>query len=184
MSGNGNHATFSAGAPNPTWLSSAPPTVVLNGSIGQADTPVMAATRPVALTLQLMVRVNNLAGTYISGLIPEADMFFRAVTNDVRAYAIAADGSGNFLISGAGLALNSWHDFTLVGAPNLTTFYVDGVPVASIAKSLRNDASPKWRLGYSAGVTYGVGLAYFGTSLTTAQVVANGKWLRATYKYP
>lgn len=184
ISGAGVNAIFDAGAPDPAWIADAPPIVVLNGSVGEATTAVLAAARPASMTLQLFARVTNLAGTYVAGLTPEADMFIRAVTNDVRAYVIAADGTGNFLISPNALVLNSWHDFTIVGQPNLTTFYVDGLMVASIAKGLRADANPRWRLGWSAGVNYGVGLLYMGTALTADQVKQNGKYLRIAHGYP
>lgn len=184
ISGNGIHAPYSAGAPLANQFTSKPDAIAQNGSVGQALTPILAAARPVTMTLQLMCKVTNQAGTYVAGVVPEADMFFRAVTNDVRAYVICADGSGNFIVSGAGLVLNSWHDFTFVCAPNLVTFYIDGLVIGTVAKSVRGDANPKWQLGYSGSQTYGAGLIYLGTALTADQVKQNGKYLRITHGYP
>lgn len=184
ISGNGLNAPYTSGAPIASQFTSKPDGITLAGSVGQATTPVLAAVRPVTITLQQFIKVTNLAGTYVSGMVPMADQFFRAVTNDVRAYVICADGSGNSLVSLAGLVLNSWHDFALVCAPNLCSFYVDGVLQASVAKSIRGDANPQWRLGYNASVTYGVGLLYMGTALTPDQLKQNAKYLRLTHGYP
>lgn len=183
ISGKGLHAPYD-NVPGAGQFTTKPDALTLAGALGQATTPVLAAARPQTMTLQLFCKVNNLAGTYTSGMVPVADMFFRAVNNDVRAYVICADGSGNFLF-GPALALGSWHDFALVCKPNLCSFYVDGVLAGSVAKSIRADANIRWRLGYSSSPeTFGAGLIYLATALTSDQLKQNARYLRATHGYP
>lgn len=183
ISGNGLHAPYDGLQPNAGQFSALPPAITPTGSIGQATTPIFAANFPASVTMTLFAKTSNNAGSYRAGLTL-AYMFMRVVWNDIRAYVIATDNSGNFLISPNALPLDTWHDFTIVGKPGLSVFYVDGLPVAQVAKGPRADANPRWRFDYSDAGAYGVALLYLGTALTADEVKQNNSYLRAQHHYP